>query len=328
MLKGLVVYINVGSLFLLITLLVRSHPKQNAEYVFIDIVNLTGWKSNGVVFFLGLLPGLTAVCAFDSAAHIAEEMPNPRRQVPQVMVGSALLSAFFGLVMLLVIMFCVVNPANLLSPVGGEPIAQLLLDSLDSLSLTIISMIVFIGCFIFSAGSLMTTFSRVWWSFAREGGVPFSGTMSKIDNKYHVPVNALIFTFFAVSIIGLLELGAATALNAILGAGTSFLFLSYGLTIACGLATKREGFAVAHYFNLGRTTGMILSIISVVWIAFITIWLCIPSYVPVTGTSMNYTAAVLVAVNVIAGINWVFYSRKTYTSPKEIFAHREEISSV
>jgi amino acid transporter len=327
-LKGLVVFINVGTLFVMISLLVRAHPKQSAKYVFLDIVNYTGWKSDGVVFFLGLLPGLTAVTAFDSAAHMAEEMPRPHRQVPQVMVGSAVLSAAGGFVMILVYMFCVTNNDALLDPVGAEPIAQLLLDSLDSMALTIIAMLIFILVMLFACATLMTAFSRVWWSFAREGGVPFSKIQASVSQKSHLPVSALIFSFLASTLIGLIELGSATALNAILGAGTVFLFLSYSGPLVASVTSRRKAFREPHYFDLGHRVGMVLSVISILWIFFITVWLCMPSYLPVTGDYMNYTVAVLVVVNAIAGINWVCHSRKTFTVPAPVMLQGELLTSV
>lgn len=161
LLKGFAIYINAGALFILIALLVRAHLKQSAKFVFTDFVNLTGWNSNGTVFMLGLLPGTLAVNAFDCASHMAEEMDNPRKQIPQVMIGSAVLSAITRLPMILVYMFCNTHPDNLLTPIGGQPVAQLMLDALDSLPLTIIGILIFIITMAAAATSTMTTFSRI-----------------------------------------------------------------------------------------------------------------------------------------------------------------------
>lgn len=316
MLNGLVIYINLASLFIMIALLVRAHPKQSADFVFVDIVNYTGWNSKGVVFFLGLLPGLTAINGFDCAAHMAEEMPNPSRQVPQVMVLSALLSAISGLIMLLVYMFCITDPASLLAPVGGQPIAQLMVDSFNSLPLTIIGVLIFIICFLFASTALMTTFSRVLWSFSRESGMPFSGMMSRVSSESLIPVNAVLFGFLACVLIGLLELGSSTALNAILGAGILFIFMSYAIPIACALAQKRSAFAAAHYFNLGKILGPTLNAISVFWICFTFVWLCFPLYVPVTGDTMNFAIVVFAIVALLSTINWFVWSNKRFRVPE------------
>lgn len=181
LLSSLVVLVNAGGLFILIALLVRAHPKQSASYVFVDIVNATGWSSNGVVFFLGLLPGITAVTGFDTAAHMTDEVPDPTRQVPQVMLGGAVLCGLSGIPMILAYMFCIVNPENLLTPVGGQPVIQLMLDSFDSFALTVIGTLIFTLVFASTCASVMTVFTRSWWSFAREGGVPFSKFMAQVN---------------------------------------------------------------------------------------------------------------------------------------------------
>jgi amino acid transporter len=247
---------------------------------------------------------------------MAEEMPQPKRQVSQVMVLSALLSAVSGFIMILVYMFCITNSDNLLAPIGGQPIAQLMVDSFDSLTLTIIGVVLFIICFIFACCTMMTTFSRVWWSFAREGGVPFSGTMSHVTKDNHVPANAVYFGFASCALIGLLELGSATALNAILGAGILFIFMSYAVTLVCSLLTKRRILATPHYFNLGQVGGTILNCISVAWICFVFVWLCFPLYVPVTGNTMNFAIVVFFIVILISAINWFCYSTRHFKAPE------------
>lgn len=319
-LKFLVVYINAGALFMLIALLVRVHHKQPASYVFTDFVNLTGWSSKGVVFFLGMLPGASSVNGFDGAAHMADELPNPARQIPQVMVGSAFAAGLSGIPMILVFMFCVVNPANLLDPIGGQPIAQLMVDSFDSLPLTIVGCILFFTVTWSAASTQITTFSRVWWSFSREGGVPFSPFMSRISARWLLPVNSIIFCFVACALIGLIELGSSIALNAILGTAILCIFVSYAIPITCLLIDRRRSFPAKRYFNMGKVLGPVINVISVFWTAFMCVWLCFPLYLPVTGDGMNYAVAVFVGVVLVTWINWLCYSKKAYKSIAEMGA--------
>ncbi|KAJ5748225.1 uncharacterized protein N7511_009921 [Penicillium nucicola] len=317
-LQGLVVYINLGSLFILILLLVRSSPKQTSEYVFKDFVNQTGWSSNVVVFFIGLLPGLTAINGFDSAAHMAEEMSEPSRQVPQIMCISAVASAIAGLPMILVYTFCITNPENLLDPMGGQPIIQLMVDSFHSRPLSIIGTLIFIICFACAGVTLLTTFTRVWWSLAREGGVPFSKFMAKTSQSSQIPINSIIFCVIACSLVGLLELGSATALNAILGSAVLCIFSSYAIPIACSLLGKRSAVARPHYFSLGKALGTILNLISVVWIFFVFVWLCFPLYLPVTMDNMNWAVLVCAVVILISGFNWLIHAKNGFRIPRAV----------
>lgn len=318
MLKGLVVYINVGALFILIVLLVRTHPKQSASFVFSDFVNMTGWSSDGVVFFLGLLPGATAVNGFEGAAHLADEVPEPGKNIPRVMVGSAVLSAIAGFPMVLVYMFCIKSPDNLLAPIGGQPIAQLLLDSLDSQTLTIVGLLVYIVCMLAASVCLLTSLSRILWSVARQRALPFSGWISTVNPYYEVPVNAICTGAFLIIAVGAIILGSTTAVNAILGGSIVLAYTSYLLVVAALFYSGRESvFLHNRHFNMGRS-GLYFNYISIIWMPFIIVWLCFPIYVPATGSTMNYASAVLGGVLLCATINWFAYSRTRYRSPAAI----------
>ncbi|KAH8693058.1 amino acid/polyamine transporter I [Talaromyces proteolyticus] len=313
LLKTMVFYTNLGAIFIFIVLLVRATPKQSAEAVFVDIINNTGWDSKGVVFFIGLLPGVTAVNAFDSAAHLAEEMPEPRKQVPKVMMISALLSFVATIPMIFAYMFSIVNQEALYNPVGNQPIIQLFLDSMASLPLTIISSLLLILAMIMSAVTILTTFSRIWWSLARDNGTPFPHLFSRIMTKDELPVPAILFGFSASVALGAIQLGSTTAINAILGAGIICMMLSYVVPIILFLGA-RNNLPDNRYFNLGRF-GAIFNVIAILWTIFIIVWLFFPLYLPVTALTMNYSIAVIAGVFTVSLINWFAYSRKVFKEP-------------
>ncbi|KAJ6150561.1 hypothetical protein N7471_001760 [Penicillium samsonianum] len=316
LLKTMIFYTNIGAIFIFIAILVRATPKQSARAVFVDIINLTGWDSKGVVFFIGLLPGVTAVNAFDSAAHMSEEMPEPKKQVPKVMVISALLSFVAAIPMVLAYLFSIVDQEALYTPVGGQPIIQLFLDSMASLPLTIISSLLLIVSMTMSAVTILTTFSRIWWSLARENGTPFPCLFSKISGGNELPVPAILFGFSATVALGAIQLGSITAINAILGAGIICIMLSYVVPIIAFIGA-RKNLPKKRYFNLGRF-GVVLNIIAIVWTIFITVWLFFPLYLPVTAVTMNYAIAVVAGVCVVSLINWFAHSRKSYRVPQAV----------
>jgi choline transport protein len=72
--KFMVVFINLATVYVLVALLVRTHPKASAQTVFLNVINETGWSSNALVFLLCFLPGCVAISCFDTAAHMSEEM--------------------------------------------------------------------------------------------------------------------------------------------------------------------------------------------------------------------------------------------------------------
>lgn len=308
-------FINFGSVFVFIALLARAHPKQAASAVFIDVVNETGWASNGWVFFLSFLPGITCINGFDSAAHMADEMPEPAKQIPQVMLGTVLLCGLSGIPMVIMFLFCIVEPDNLLDPVGGQPIFQLFVDSLNSLPLTIICCLIYIAVFIYACGSITTTASRVWWSFARSGALPASRWTGQVQARYQLPVNAIISVIVVDCVVGVLVFGPKTVIANVCATAAVCFFVSYALPICCFLCAGRRSAPVARHFNLGPA-GPAINAISVVWALFISIIQCFPLYLPVTTSNMNYVPVVLTAGVVIFGGNWVLHAGKEYRVPE------------
>lgn len=51
-------------------------------FVWADWANGTGYSSNGFVFLAGMLNGAYAVGTPDCVSHLAEEIPNPKRNIP------------------------------------------------------------------------------------------------------------------------------------------------------------------------------------------------------------------------------------------------------
>jgi choline transport protein len=71
----------VGGLITIIVL--AAMPKQHASTatVFRDWENTTGWGS-GVAFLTGVLNGAFTIGTADAITHMAEELPNPKKDLP------------------------------------------------------------------------------------------------------------------------------------------------------------------------------------------------------------------------------------------------------
>jgi choline transport protein len=76
----------VGGLVSLIT--IAAMPKQHASnsFVWSDFQNGTGWPS-GFAFLAGVLNGAFTIGTPDSVTHMAEEVPNPRKDLPKAIAA-------------------------------------------------------------------------------------------------------------------------------------------------------------------------------------------------------------------------------------------------
>ncbi|EXJ53490.1 uncharacterized protein A1O5_13266 [Cladophialophora psammophila CBS 110553] len=235
-----IVLINLTSVFLLIVLLAKAGPKQSAYEVFVHFVNESGWSSDGVVFFLGVLPGLVALGAFDNASHLTDEVSNPSKQIPQVLLGSTVMGFLTGVPMIMVYEFCNVDPESLLEPVGGQPIVQLILNATNSLPLTIVGTVAIMFCFFIAGCSYWISWSRLYWSFSREGALPFGKYMSKLSGDQSLPINALFLVTSVTIALGSIQLGSAIAMNALLGGAALCTVSAFAACFAFVTAARRH----------------------------------------------------------------------------------------
>lgn len=58
----------------------------SAKFVFTDTTNMTGWSSNGFSFILAISNAVYSFLGTDCGAHLCEEIQNPGRNVPRVML--------------------------------------------------------------------------------------------------------------------------------------------------------------------------------------------------------------------------------------------------
>lgn len=332
--------INVGTLFILITLLARADKKQSADFVWKKLSNETGWSSKGVVFFLSLLPSIACITVFEGPCHQTDEIAEPEKNIPLVMIISNTFSALFAFAASIIYMYCITNVENLSDPIGGEPIVQLMLDSFRSEALTTIGVLFLVLTFVLSLVGYVCSASRLFWSFANSNGIPFGKSYFGIINKkFKTPMNSLVIVCLISIILGTMIFGSAGALAAVLGSSMVCLNLSYIVPMLLLLIKSNfssspylrfpmneesehkikfssEG-GKLPYFSLGKL-GMPLNVIAVVWACFIMVWLNFPSTYPVTTENMNYACAVLGVTMIIGIIIWLTYARVHYDHNAEL----------
>ncbi|KAF2160549.1 hypothetical protein M409DRAFT_37684 [Zasmidium cellare ATCC 36951] len=294
-----VVVINATWIFVFVAMLVRAEPKATARAVFVDVVNESGWSSDGLVFFLALLPGLLSISGFDSCTHITDEVPSPSKDIPMVIIGSSLLSAFTGFAMIVMFSFCTVSPEGLLDPYGHQPLLNVLKDGLRSDALFCIATTAIILTIFVATLATFTSWNRLYWSFSRTNGLPFSAATSKLVSKDRIPMNALIVKLVLTVALGAIGIGSLTALNAIFGSSAILALLSYLLNLIMAILRGRESLNPNRWLNLGRW-GLPLQVVAAVWCVFASVWLCFPLYLPVTPDTMNWTVVIAPGIVILA----------------------------
>ncbi|KAL2698461.1 hypothetical protein AAEP93_009849 [Penicillium crustosum] len=310
---GIMLHIS-GYVTIIVYLLVKVHPKNTATYVFADLTNLSGWKSDGVSWSIGLMSSAVAFINWDSATHMAEEMQNASRDLPRVLYGCVALSGILTFPWVIALAFCMTDiEAVLNGPVGRIcPLVQLVYNvsgGSQSMTLGITWFFLFLGFFIGGPGCMAAS-SRVIWSFAREGGLP--DCFSRVHGRLEVPANALLLSWAGISGLALIYIGNETAFYGIASGVTVVMIFSYALPIFLRII---YGFEHTNLqpgpFTLGAWS-MPINVFAACWCIYLIIFLCFPSVVPVTPENMNYAPLIFGASMLVAAGTWWVYGSRLY----------------
>ena len=306
---GFVILFAVFSLSFLIA--VATNPQlsfRSPRFVFGTWSNETGWN-NGVTWFLGLLQSAYGLTAFDAVIHMAEEIPDPRRNVPKAMYLAIISGAGTSFVFMVIALFCLQDEAAISNDPSGLPfigLAQQIVGLQGAAALVALFTVISIGQNI----SVATTASRMTWGFAREGGFPWSRYFAHVDLYWKAPVRATWAQGLITALVGVLYLFSTTVLQAIVSVSSIALMVSYGLPIATLLIVGRDKLYPGP-FKLGKW-GKALNYISVVTCTVVSVFFFFPNSPRPGGSDMNYAIAVFGAMMVVSLTFWFIKGRSTW----------------
>lgn len=162
-------------------------PHASAQEVFKTFVNAGGWDTQAYSFFIGIVGAVYAFVGADSTVHMAEEIKNAAVVIPQAILFSVGLNGALGLSMLIAILFCLGDPSlvptTVLQTPLGFPFIQVFLDATRSVPGTAIMASIVLVLGISSTVGLLASSSRMFWSFARDRGLPFWQKIGEVSKK-------------------------------------------------------------------------------------------------------------------------------------------------
>lgn len=157
-----------------------------------------GWSSSGVASLVGISAAIGDVIGADSSVHLAEELKNASWILPRSMIATALMNYVLGFITIsmsvqldfrnprstdshiVTLVLCLGNLDNAINSPTGQPYVEVLLNATGSRGATITLTTVMLALLISCAVNTVTTSSRQLWSFARDGGPPFSAWLARV----------------------------------------------------------------------------------------------------------------------------------------------------
>ncbi|MDZ4142809.1 MAG: amino acid permease [Methylotenera sp.] len=239
----------IGGILTLSLLAFNQNPLDFSRlYTFTNFTGAEGsvWpKSEGMVFpfLLGLLLVIYTITGFDASAHTAEETRDAAKAVPIGIISSVIYSIIFGYVMICT--FVLVMPDVATGVKQGFGFLDALLSTLPLALKAALGLGIFLVNFLCGLACL-TSCSRMMFAFARDGGLPGSNLLRKVDPKLKTPIAAV----WASAILAIIATLYAEAFSVLAVGCAVFLYISYIMPTAAGILAEGKTWKHKGPFDL------------------------------------------------------------------------------
>jgi amino acid transporter len=260
----------------------------------------------GLVFVLALLQAQWTYTGYDASAHMAEETRMARLNSAWGIFLSVAISAVVGYVLLVVLTWAI--PRGDVAAVASDPYPVLAIadGNLSRPAANLVAVIIG-GAMWLCGSSSVSSMARMWFAFARDGGMPGSRWIARVSPRSGAPVAAILVT----SVLAVLVSLYAAAFTVLTSASTITLYLAYGIPIFLTLRNRlrrRGEFPTRETapWSLGRKATPV-NVVAVVWILFITVVFALPPNELVLWTTLLFALF-------LAGY-WLLRARRHFRGP-------------
>ena len=260
----------------------------------------------GLVFVLSLLQAQWTYTGYDASAHMAEETRMARLNSAWGIFLSVAVSAVVGYLLLVVLTWTI--PRGDVAAVASDayPVLAIADGNLSRPAANLIAIIIG-GAMWLCGSSSVSSMARMWFAFARDGGMPGSRRIATVSPRTGAPVAAILVTSALCVLVSLY----AAAFTVLTSASTITLYLAYGIPIALNLRNRLRGrgeFATretAPWSLKGRATA--INLVAIAWILFIAVVFALPPNELVLWTMLLFA--------LLLSIYWLASARRRFRGP-------------
>lgn len=253
----------------------------------------------------------------------SQEVPEPGRNIPKVMCLTPVIGIATTLPFVVATLFATVDLGEVVR--SKLPILTLYHQATGSKDVAAIFTIWLIFNYFGGTVTGLAASGRMAWAFARDNGLPFSGTLATVHPRFQTPVASTVACAVLMALYGLIYIASSTAYSSIVSMAILSMNVTYVIPQGILLFRGREKVLVDRYFDLGRY-GVFVNAFSCVWVGLYTVIFCFPTIMPPTPSNMNYLAPVVVVIVVLILVVWYGGKKKTFFGPVSMQSrYREQL---
>lgn len=229
----------------------------------------------GLAFVLGLLQAQWTYTGYDASAHMAEETVMARLNSAWGVFLSVVVSAMAGYVLLLMLTLHVSDLAATVDAANAPAVLFVAYNSLPPLAAHTVAVIIGVAMWLCGLSSI-TSMSRMWFAFARDGGMPGHSWIRRIHPTLRTPVWAIC----ATSLLAILLTAYAAIYSVVVALSTTALYLAYAIPIYLNLRNRLRGSGEYTTPNLApwnlRRFSLPLNVVALLWVGFLCVLFSLP----------------------------------------------------
>lgn len=202
---------------------------------------------------------------FESAGSIAEEVHEPRRDLPKAVLFSLAFVAIVVGYSALAIILAIPDLGAVADGSVADPVYDTLTTAMGSGIARPVEVLFVIG-FLASFLALQTSASRVIWAYARDGALPAAGALARLRGQARIPVTAILVTTVIGSALFLLSIVAGDVYSLMVNFTAGGFFLAFLFPLIGFLVVLVRGAWRPAAFSLGRAA-LPVAVVAAVWAA-------------------------------------------------------------
>lgn len=259
----------------------RTYGFQSADFVFTQTYNETGappvWN-----WMLSYYVTAGVLVGFEASGHVSEETQNASITAARGIFSSAVVSAVLGFPVVIMFLFCTPDLDVLYSFGAPQPFIGLYALALGNGGQVFMTVVCILGL-LFNTTVAGVASSRLIWAVARDGVLPFSGWISKV-NKDKMPNNAVTVMLVFSSLLVCTILPSPVAFASLVSAAGVPTIMGYALICFGRTFITPNEFKSARW-SLGRWSRP-MSFVAMIWNLYLAAVLFSPIEFPVTSDTL------------------------------------------
>lgn len=255
---------------------------------------------------------------FESAGSIAEEVKNPKRNLPKAIIFSI---SFVALVVIFASLAIILSIPSSIAAHSADPVYDTLKVELGTGAAKFAEVLFTIG-FLASFLALQTSASRIIWAFARDKALPASKALSILSRKQKQPIVSLFIATAIGAIMMILSQTTPNFYTLMINFTTGGFFLAFLFPLTGAVLSKVRGDWLPGPFNFGRASKP-LSFIALLWASFMFLNISWPRHVYSNARYLDFSVWIasigLLIVGLVISIS--LRSRMTLVAIEDIDAN-------